>query len=108
MSDFEFAGPQGDSPPAQTNKPTTSKSGSRTWLVLIGVIAAPFLLSFGMKAIAKQQCLSALGDAVRRSSNPFAGLALMAGENVCDAAVGQHWFPVLDREKVSDLSFDVE
>ena len=87
---------------------SSSSSESRKWLVVIGLIAAPFLLSFGMKALAKQQCLAALGDAVRRSSNPFAGLAMVAGENVCDAAVGQHWFPVFDRERVRDLSFDLE
>ena len=108
MSNFEFAGPQGDLPPTKTDEATSSKSGSRTWPIIIGVIAAPFLLSFGMKALAKQQCLAALGDAVRRSSNPFAGIAMVAGASVCDAAVGQHWFPVFDRELARNLSFDPE
>ena len=100
--------PEGTPPSSPSNASGTSTSGSRTWLVVLGVIAAPFLLSFGMKALAKQQCLSALGDAVRRSSNPFAGIAMVAGESVCDAAVGQHWFPVFDRELARNLSLDPE
>ena len=80
-----------------------NKSNEGTALVIGVLIAAPILLHFGMKAVAKQQCMNLVKEYVETSTNPFSGLALLVANTTCQAAVDAELFPVFDRTKAREL-----
>ena len=71
-----------------------NKSNGRTALIIGVLIAAPFLLHFGMKAVAKHQCMNLVKEYVETSPDPLSGLALLVANTTCQAAVDAELFPV--------------